>query len=213
MEDLAGQRQHRHRPRGLRARDGRPAREGARRQHVQGRRQGAGAVDEPPELERTLDGDRRPVRGLRRDARHGRAGRRALRRAGRAGRRRCARAPPATSRWRGRRSTSRPAARSPTRGRICRRRRLGSRRRAHGPPGRDGRGCTRSASSSGALRARTDRHRGGHRRGARRDAAQSHGDAPAARGAARRCSARTSSRRDRSSRPIGCGSTSCTSPR
>ena len=45
MEDLAGQRQLDDRSRGLRARDGRPAREGARRQRVQGRREGADADD------------------------------------------------------------------------------------------------------------------------------------------------------------------------
>ena len=45
MEDLAGTAQHLDRSRGLRARDGRPAREGARREQLQGGGKGARAVD------------------------------------------------------------------------------------------------------------------------------------------------------------------------
>ena len=55
MEDLAGQRAHRHRPRGLRPRDGRPARAGARGQLVQGRRQTSLALSMTPDARAALD--------------------------------------------------------------------------------------------------------------------------------------------------------------
>ena len=63
---------------------------------------------------------------------------------------------------------------------------------------------------TGALHHRDLVQRRGRRVGARRDAAQPHRHSPAPRGAAAGARDPTSSRRDRSSRRIGCGSTSST---
>ena len=124
------------------------------------------------------------------------------------------RASAATSRWRGRRSTSRPAARSRTPAASStsdRRARPRSKAWSGSRPGLPR--AHRVRVSRGRAAAARHRHRRSRRRRARRHAPQPHRDAPAARGAARRCSARTSSRRARSSRPIACASTSCTSSR
>ena len=67
MEDLAGQRQLVDRSRGLRAGDGGPAREGARRQRVQGRRRSRSALTMDADLERALDEAGDQFDGLRRD--------------------------------------------------------------------------------------------------------------------------------------------------
>ena len=69
------------------------------------------------------------------------------------------------------------------------------------------------ASTSGAFRPRQIVTAEVAGRAARRDAAQSHRDAPAARGAAAGARRARQAGRARSSRPIGCASTSCTSRR
>ena len=77
----------------------------------------------------------------------------------------------------------------------------------------DARVCIASASNSGRAPARTDRDGGGRRRAcAMRRGAITRPRTCCTRRCGR-CSARTSSRRARSSRPIACASTSCTSPR
>ena len=87
--------------------------QGARRQRVRRRRRARSSRSTPDE--RALDRRRRSVRGLHDDARRRRAGRRALRRAAAAGRRAGRRRRRAMSRWRRRRSISKPAARCRTR--------------------------------------------------------------------------------------------------
>ena len=138
----------------------------------------------------------------------------AVRRAAAAGRRAIGPARPGSSRWRARRSTSRPAARCPT---------------------PDGCSAPRPAASAivegisrigpGLPRAHQRARRGGHaarrrhrHRGSRRRRCATPPGAITRRRTCcmrrcGRCSARTSSRRGRSSRPIVCGSTSSTSSR
>ncbi len=78
MEDLAGQRRLSVDRAGVRAGNGGPARKGARRQHVQGRRKGTDIHDEPGYRAGPRQ-RRRPVRGLRIDHRPGCACCRAVR--------------------------------------------------------------------------------------------------------------------------------------
>ena len=125
-----------------------------------------------------------------------------------------ARAQTATSRSRARRSTSRPAARSPTAAGSSARTARSGRRADGAATRRAGRGCTSVARRRAArFAAATDRHRGGRRTSCatRRDATTPRRTCCTRR--CGRCSARTSSRPDRSSRRIGCASTSCTSRR
>ena len=108
-----------------------------------------------------------------------------------------------------------PRSRRPGLGHRAHRRRATARRRRSSGMRRvrrrTGRGCIACASTHGTLQRARHRHRGSRRRRARRDAAQSHRDAPAARGAAPGARHARQAGRARSSRRIGCGSTSCTS--
>ena len=182
MEDLASQRQISDRPRGLRTRDGRPARQGARRQHVQGRGKGARPVDVPGARARAR-ASRRYVRGIRGHLGGGGADCCALRRGGPLVRR-------AACGREGLRRTCQDAflrrSRRPGVGhRAHRRARMGRRPSSSASfvKGPTGRGCIWCASRTGSLRRGQIVTAEVARRRARCDTPKSHGDASPSRGA------------------------------